>query len=76
MLLAWNKSPERNAGDNYAFAKIGPRIGDFRAAPSVIPCFVTLTVENDKCFVDVGPEQRRMRPRTASHCVFAKCDLE
>jgi hypothetical protein len=45
VLLGWNKSPELNVGVDYAFAKRDPRIGDFYAAASKIPCFFTFTVE-------------------------------
>ena len=50
-VLCWNNSAERNAGVNYVFAKVCPRIGDLRAAPSVVPCFVTLTGTNDMYLV-------------------------
>ena len=50
-VLCCKNSAERNAGVDYIFANIGPRIGDLRATPSIIPCFVTLTVESDICLV-------------------------
>ena len=52
---------------DYVFAKIGSRIGDSRATPSVIHFFVTITVESDvylalgdQSSVGCGPELPRI----------------
>ena len=42
---------ELNKGVDYAFAKRGPRIGDFHAAASKITCFFTFAVEIDMWLV-------------------------
>ena len=45
--LCRKNSAELNKGVDCAFAKRGPRIGDFQAAASKIPCFSTFAIESD-----------------------------
>jgi hypothetical protein len=74
MYLCWINSAERNKVVDCAFAKIAP----FELAISRRRLEYTLFFYDHRrkryIFGAGRPEQRRMRSRTASHCVLSKWD--
>jgi len=76
MYLCWKNSAERNKGVDCAFAKLGPLESAISRRRLEYTLLFYSHPRKRYVFGAGKPEQRRMRPRTASHCVFAKWDLE